>query len=142
MSTSSLLPEDLARLSPEAFQGDLEDIGWKDLSHDDPAVCELRDQLRANAGIPDLETIDPALPGYAERAAFLLERDGFVVVLNVLEPIAIQVTSIDAIIGVIAVLAVGAQILIPIDTWAEGWVCVITIIVASAVAIAIHIVKL
>ena len=85
MSTSSLLPGDFVRLSPEAFTGDLEDIGWKDLSHDDPAVCALRNQLVANAGIPDLELVDPAVPGYAERAAYLLERDGFVVVKNVLD---------------------------------------------------------
>jgi hypothetical protein len=85
MSTSSLLPEDLARLSPQAFQGNLEEIGWKDLGHDDPNVCELREQLIESAGIPDLEMVDPAVPGYASRAAELLERDGFVVVLDVLD---------------------------------------------------------
>jgi hypothetical protein len=31
----------------------------------------------AGAGIPGLEVVDPARPGYAKRAAFLLGRDGF-----------------------------------------------------------------
>eukprot|EP01050_Picozoa_sp_SAG11_P007276 SAG11_NODE_600_length_8259_cov_6.574510_3_plen_233_part_00 len=30
----------------------------------------------ANAGIPNIEVVDPAVPGYAQRAAFLLDRDG------------------------------------------------------------------
>ena len=73
---SSLTDADRARLTPEAFMGPLESIGWQDLGHDDPAVCQLREHLIRNAGIPDIELVDPAVPGYAARAAFLLERDG------------------------------------------------------------------
>ena len=82
---TSLLPADVARLTPQAFTGDLSTIGWQDLQKDDPAVSQLRDHLVANAGIPDLELVDPSVPGYAARAAFLLERDGFVVVKDVLD---------------------------------------------------------
>ena len=32
--------------------------------------------LEENAGIPDIEVVDPAVPGFAQRAAFLLNRDG------------------------------------------------------------------
>ena len=44
--------------------------------YDDPEVVQLRSQLDLHAGIPELEVIDPASPGYAQRAAFLLNRDG------------------------------------------------------------------
>jgi hypothetical protein len=82
---TSLLPEDVARLTPQAFVGDLSTIGWQDLKKDDPAVAQLREHLGENAGIPSIELVDPAVPGYAARAAFLLERDGFVVVKDVLD---------------------------------------------------------
>lgn len=36
----------------------------------------FQSQLDEHAGIPDMELIDPAVPGFAQRAAFLLERDG------------------------------------------------------------------
>ena len=39
----------------------------------------------AGAGIPGLEVVDPAQPGYAKRAAFLLGRDGFCVIRDVLD---------------------------------------------------------
>lgn len=75
-SMSSLTDADRARLTSKAFMGPLESIGWQDLQHDDPAVNQLREHLIANAGIPEMELVDPAVPGYAARAAFLLERDG------------------------------------------------------------------
>jgi hypothetical protein len=42
-------------------------------------VCALREALDAQAGIPGLETdiIDPAEPGFAEKAAEVFLRDGF-----------------------------------------------------------------
>ena len=43
-------------------------------------VCALRERLTREAGIENLEVVDPATPGYAQRAADLLNRDGFVVV--------------------------------------------------------------
>jgi hypothetical protein len=51
---TSLTDADRARLTPEAFTGPLESIGWQDLQHDDPAVSQLREHLIANAGIPDI----------------------------------------------------------------------------------------
>jgi hypothetical protein len=44
--------------------------------YDDPEVVQLRSQLDSHAGIPELECVDPATPGFAQRAAFLLNRDG------------------------------------------------------------------
>lgn len=73
---SSIRPGDL---TGEAFTGDLlSELGWKNFAHDDPEVTALRQQLEAEAGIPDLEVVDPAVQGYGKRAAELLERDGFV----------------------------------------------------------------
>ena len=64
-------------LTPEAFHGDLTELGWRGhFQRDDPPVVALRDQLIANAGLPDIELVDPSVPGYAQRAAQLLERDG------------------------------------------------------------------
>ena len=74
---TSLLPEDLERMTPLAFSGDLQDLGWKgDFKYDDEEVVALREQLIASAGIPELEVVDPSVPGFAARAAQLLERDG------------------------------------------------------------------
>lgn len=36
----------------------------------------MQEALEANAGIPDMELVDPTAPGFAQRAAFLLNRDG------------------------------------------------------------------
>ena len=35
-----------------------------------------QEQLAAQAGIPQLEVVDPAEPGFAQRAKALLSRDG------------------------------------------------------------------
>jgi len=48
---------------------------------DDPGVEQLREKLRANNGIPDLETVTP---DDVERAVELFYRDGFVVVTDAL----------------------------------------------------------
>ena len=71
---SSVLPGDL---TPEAFTGDLAEIGWLGhFKHDDPEVVSLRSQLQQHAGIPNLEVVSPSEPGYGKRAAEILSRDG------------------------------------------------------------------
>jgi hypothetical protein len=47
-------------------------------------LTDLSPQV-AGAGILGLEVVDPAQPGYAKRAAFLLGRDGFCVIRDVLD---------------------------------------------------------
>lgn len=96
--TSSCLPGDLTE---EAFSGDLSELGWKGkFKYNDDEVVALRvrrtpfcrrahrasvlgnhigvaqEALEKNAGIPDLEVVDPTVPGFAQKAAFLLNRDG------------------------------------------------------------------
>ena len=74
---SSLRPSDWAGLTDEAFKGDLSELGWRGkYKYSDPEVVELRSQLDQHAGIPDMELVDPATPGFAQRATFLLNRDG------------------------------------------------------------------
>ena len=45
-------------------------------------VWQLREILKAEAGIPDLECdiVDPAVPGFAKLAADIFHRDGFCIV--------------------------------------------------------------
>ena len=82
-TTSSVHPGDLTNL---AFEGDLSELGWKGkYKYDDSEVVELRAQLEKHAGIPDLEVVDPAVPGFAHRAAFLLDRHGYCLVKDVLD---------------------------------------------------------
>eukprot|EP01048_Picozoa_sp_COSAG05_P002728 COSAG05_NODE_117_length_17936_cov_137.220945_7_plen_344_part_00 len=79
---SSVVPGDL---TAEAFSGDLQELGWRGrYKFDDPEVVALREALTQNAGIPGLEVVDPSTPGFAHRAAFLLNRDGYCVVKDVL----------------------------------------------------------
>ena len=96
---SSLRPADWARLTDEAFKGELSDLGWKGkYKYDDAEVVALRvsapppiacpprraltgcgrsqGALDQHAGIPGMEVVSPATPGFAQRAAFLLGRDG------------------------------------------------------------------
>ena len=47
-------------------------------------VAALRAELGAHSGIPGLEVVQAATEGYAERAAALFHRDGFVCVSGVL----------------------------------------------------------
>lgn len=60
--------------------GDPTCLGWE-RRPDDPGVVALRDDLRANNGIPDLELVDP---NDIERATELFHRDGFVAVRDAL----------------------------------------------------------
>ena len=62
--------------------GDPSCAGWT-RRRDDPGVRQLRDTLRQNNGIPELETIAPS---DIDRAVELFYRDGFVVVTDVLSP--------------------------------------------------------
>jgi hypothetical protein len=58
---------------------------------DDPAVQELRAKLQQNGGMQGLELVDPKQPGFAKRAAKLFLRDGYVCVLDVLDPERLEV---------------------------------------------------
>ena len=62
----------------------LGELGWQGISHDDPEVAALREELKASAGIPGIEVVSPDEPGFAERAAAIFRRDGFVLVKDVL----------------------------------------------------------
>ena len=82
----ALTPTQIKELvSDEGFKGPMAELGWRNRTYDDPEVCALRERLERDAGIPDLEVVDPVTPGFAQRAAELLERDGFVVVKDVLD---------------------------------------------------------
>ena len=67
-------------------EGPLGALGWQGLwRHDDPAVAALRGELEREAGLGEkLEIIDPAQPGFAEEAARLFHRDGFVCIRDCL----------------------------------------------------------
>jgi hypothetical protein len=62
----------------------LGELGWQGVQPDDPEVEALRTTLQAEAGIKGLEIVDPHEPGFAERAAAIFRRDGFVLVADVL----------------------------------------------------------
>ena len=49
-------------------------------------LVELTEDMRRHNGIPGLEIVNPAEPDFAEAAATLLHRDGFVCVANVMSP--------------------------------------------------------
>ena len=67
-------------------QPPLGDLGWQGkYKHDSPEVVALREQLRAEAGIKGLELVDPSEPNFAQRAAALFHRDGFVLVKDALD---------------------------------------------------------
>ena len=82
----ALSPQQVEQLvSDDGFKGPMEELGWRNRPYDDPDVCHLRNRLEREAGIPGLEVVDPKTPGFAQHAADLLERDGFVVVKDVLD---------------------------------------------------------
>jgi hypothetical protein len=62
-------------------------LGWQGkYKHDSPEVVALRNELAESAGIPGVEIVDPAENGFAERAARIFHRDGFVLVKDCLTP--------------------------------------------------------
>jgi hypothetical protein len=64
----------------------LGDVGWRGrFKHNSPEVVSLREQLQAEAGIKGLELISPEEPGFAQRAATIFHRDGFVIVKDALD---------------------------------------------------------
>ena len=66
--------------------GALGELGWVGIDRDDPAVRELREALSQRAGSHSLEVVDAADGGdFAQRAAALFRRDGFVLVASVLD---------------------------------------------------------
>ena len=69
-----------------ASEGALGELGWVGIDRDDPAVRELREALSQRAGSHSLEVVDAADGGdFAQRAAALFRRDGFVLVASVLD---------------------------------------------------------
>ncbi|MEO1062550.1 MAG: phytanoyl-CoA dioxygenase family protein [Actinomycetota bacterium] len=58
------------------------ELGWAATDRDDPAVQRLRDHLAANNGLAGLEVLEHT---EIDRAVRLLERDGFVVIGDVLD---------------------------------------------------------
>ena len=76
-------PEIEIETTPEhrnLIAGDPSCAGWT-RSRDDPGVQRLRETLRQNNGIPDLETVTPT---DVDRAVELFHSDGFVVVTDAL----------------------------------------------------------
>lgn len=72
---------------PSAMPAPVSALGWQGkYKHDSPEVAELRSQLAEEAGIKGVEVVDPAEEGYAERAAAIFHRDGFVLVRDCLTP--------------------------------------------------------
>ena len=64
--------------------GGIGDLGWRGkYQYDSPEVVALREQLQAEVRT-ELEIVDPAQPGFAQRAAKLFHRDGYVLVRDVL----------------------------------------------------------
>jgi hypothetical protein len=64
-----------------AAQPPLGELGWRSqFKHDSPEVVELRETLRTEAGVTGLEQVSPSDPDFAERAARIFRRDGYVVV--------------------------------------------------------------
>jgi hypothetical protein len=65
----------------------LGELGWRgEVKADSAEVVALRETLVAEAGIQGLEIVDPAQPDFAQRAARLFHRDGFVLVKDALDP--------------------------------------------------------
>ena len=78
-------PENEIETTPEhrnLIAGDPGCAGWT-RSYDDPNVVALREKLKKHNGIKGLESV---APDEVKRAARLLNRDGFVVVRDVLSP--------------------------------------------------------
>eukprot|EP01043_Picozoa_sp_COSAG02_P016086 COSAG02_NODE_701_length_18335_cov_18.672955_8_plen_321_part_00 len=65
----------------------LGELGWRGKFRSDSAeVQTLRTELADRGGIAGLELVDPAAPEFADAAARLFHRDGFVLVRDALSP--------------------------------------------------------
>jgi hypothetical protein len=66
----------------------LGELGWRGVhNYDSPGVVALRERLDSTAGIKGVELVDPnSEPDFAQRAAQLFHRDGFVLVKDCLSP--------------------------------------------------------
>jgi hypothetical protein len=95
---SELPDEDADEPVEDPWSIEYDALGWHPrlpCRHGDPDVAALRDQLRTYGDcgmiadqrgvVAPLEIVDPAVPGFAARAAKLLRRDGFVVIKDVLD---------------------------------------------------------
>ena len=71
---------------------DLGSLGWRGhFQADDEEVAALRCTLDATAGLKGLELVDSRGGGdFAERAAALFRRDGYVLVRDALSPVAVN----------------------------------------------------
>ena len=78
-------------MAQQQQQPPLGELGWRGrYSYTSPEVVELREQLQRQAGITGIEIVDPAEPGYAQRAAEIFRRDGYVVLEGLCAPSAIR----------------------------------------------------
>eukprot|EP01048_Picozoa_sp_COSAG05_P010651 COSAG05_NODE_952_length_6466_cov_3.122350_9_plen_242_part_00 len=85
----------------------VDSLGWHGTHKPtDAEVVALRNCLAACNGLTGLELVDPDDPGFAERAARLFVRDGFVCVLKVLEPERLEIARAGCIKAVRRILAV------------------------------------
>jgi len=74
--------DNAARHQVGVTPNDIPRTGWT-REYDNPNVCQLRDYLTENNGIPGLELCEPH---EVEKAAKLFHRDGFVAVRDCLSP--------------------------------------------------------
>jgi hypothetical protein len=66
---------------------DVSALGWQGkFKYDHPEVAQLREKLANEAGIRGVEVVDPSEEGFAQRAAQIFHRDGFVLVRDCLTP--------------------------------------------------------
>ena len=68
-------------------------LGWRGtFGRNHPQIAALRATMEEEAGLPEavLAPVDPAEPGFAQRAAELFRQNGFVVVLDVLDPARLE----------------------------------------------------
>lgn len=88
----------------------IDQLGWHGRhSYDDPEVAAMRQRLEQSNGLPGLELVAPEEAGFAERAARLFLRDGFVCVLRVLGSERLEVCRSGCIKAVRRIMAVDPQ---------------------------------
>ncbi len=66
-------------------------LGWQGVyKYDSPEVVALREELAQSAGITGVEVVDPKEEGFAQKAARIFHRDGFVLVKDCLTPAQLE----------------------------------------------------